>query len=262
MTESLPGEVGALAVWLEQLEAAAASPRGRACLDAQAVERLVSARRALDRLSEQLLEADAAAVAASGAAEAAMAELVDAERSRAEARRELAAAVEARNLAELAAARAVRPVVELAQRRRPSSAPLKAHAAAPQDAHARQSHGGPSAPAMPSSGRISSSAIRLAAPAELAVTALPSRINQLSWRGAEEPGARYLIEAAVGRLYRGSPLAPESTAYRLIATVHDETTYQHAVGQVAQGVHVRYRLRVARESLVSEYSAEVTVACR
>ncbi|AUX34136.1 uncharacterized protein SOCE836_063040 [Sorangium cellulosum] len=39
-------------------------------------------------------------------------------------------------------------------------------------------------------------------------------------------------------------------------------SYQHAVGQVAQGVHVRYRLRVARESLVSDHSAEVTVARR
>ncbi|WP_438013787.1 hypothetical protein WMF18_22945 [Sorangium sp. So ce315] len=260
MTDVLPGDIHELARWLDNLESVAQAHRGRFGLDDGTLDRLGRARRLLGQLSEDLRRADGGAAEASGAAERAMAALVEAERGRAEARRELLAAEDERGAALAAAARAARPVAELAQRRRRSSASLKAQGGPAQGA--RQSHGSIAAPATPGSGRISSSSIRLAAPADLQVTAQPSRINHLSWRGTGEPGARYLIEAAVGKLYRGSPLAPESAAYRLIAAVHDETAYQHAVGQVAPGVHVRYRLRVARESLVSDYSAEVTVACR
>ncbi|XXY51190.1 hypothetical protein WME91_08600 [Sorangium sp. So ce269] len=260
MIDALPDDIDDLARWLDSFEAVAQAYGGRFGLDEGAMARLGSARGLLGQLSAQLRQAEGAAAEASRAAERAMAELVDAERSRAEAKRELAAAVDERDLALMAAARAARPACELVERRRHSSASLKAQTGPAQSA--RQSHGSLPAPAPPGSGRISSSSIRLAAPADLRVTAQPNRLNRLSWRGTGEPGARYMIEAAVGKLYRGSPLAPESSAYRLVATVHDETAYQHALGQVAQGVHVRYRLRVARESLVSDYSAEVTVACR
>ncbi|WP_437730016.1 hypothetical protein [Sorangium sp. So ce1335] len=268
MIDPLPGDIHELARWLDNFEAVAQAHRGRFGLDGETLDRLGCARRLLGQRSEDLRQAEDAVAEARGAAERAMAELVEAERGRAEAKRGLLAAEGARDLALAAAARAARPVAELAQRRRRSSASLKAQGEPAQGA--RESHGStpapatPStpAPATPSSGRISSSSIRLAAPADLQVAARPNRVNHLSWRGTGEPGARYLIEAAVGKLYRGSPLAPDSAAYRLVAVVHDETSYQHAVGQVAPGVHVRYRLRVAREGLVSDHGAEVTVACR
>ncbi|AUX44254.1 uncharacterized protein SOCE26_057180 [Sorangium cellulosum] len=252
MTDWLPRELEELDLWLKNFEAVARSYRGLYGLDDRALGRIAGAREQLGLLSGRLRQSEGAAAEARGAAERAMAELVDAERSRADAGKELAAALDARRAASAEAARAVRPVVDLLQRRRQARA----------GAASSRRASGTSSPALSSSGRISSSSIRLAAPAELAATAHPNRVNHLSWRGTGEPGARYLIEASVGKLYRGSPVPPESAGYRLVATVSDETTYQHAVGQAAPGVHVKYRVRVARDSLTSDYSAEVTVACK
>ncbi|WP_437668835.1 hypothetical protein [Sorangium sp. So ce131] len=256
MADWLPRELAELDRWLKDFEAVARSCRGLYGLDDRALGRIAGAREQLGLLSERLRRSEGAAAEARGAAERAMAGLVDAERSRADARKELAAALDARKAASAEAARAVRPVVDLLQRKRQASALARAGAASSRRAS------GASSPAPPSSGRISSSSIRLAAPADLAVTAHPNRVNHLRWRGTGEPGARYLVEASVGKLYRGSPVPPESAGYRLVGTVNDETTYQHAVGQAAPGVHVKYRVRVARDSLTSDYSAEVTVACK
>jgi serine/threonine protein kinase len=107
-----------------------------------------------------------------------------------------------------------------------------------------------------------SSRIPPPAPANLLVTPGPNRTNVLQWQGSSEPGTSYVIEAAVGKLYRGSPIDPETSAYKPIATVSAETTYRHTVASVPSGAKVKYRIRAGRGDLLGPYSAEVLVSCK
>ncbi|WP_437774440.1 serine/threonine-protein kinase [Sorangium sp. So ce1097] len=102
----------------------------------------------------------------------------------------------------------------------------------------------------------------LAPPRRLLVLVQPGRTNVLEWASDGAPGTSYVIEAAIGKLYRGTPVDPEPSAYRPIATVMDGTTYRHVVGSVPAGVRVKYRIRAGHGSLMSGYSAEVMVACK
>jgi hypothetical protein len=107
-------------------------------------------------------------------------------------------------------------------------------------------------------------AATLNAPAGLAVTAQPGRINALRW-SAEGNGAgtHYLIEAAVGTIYRGQASEPDPNGYKLIATVADAATFTHELGtRVPAGVRVKYRVRARREQSVTGPSNEVMVACK
>ncbi|WP_437730015.1 serine/threonine-protein kinase [Sorangium sp. So ce1335] len=99
-------------------------------------------------------------------------------------------------------------------------------------------------------------------PRRLLVLVQPGRTNVLEWASGDAPGTSYVIEAAVGQLYRGTPVDPEPSAYRPIATVMDRTTYRHVVGSVPAGVRVKYRVRAGHGSSLSGYSAEVMVACK
>jgi hypothetical protein len=104
--------------------------------------------------------------------------------------------------------------------------------------------------------------LQLYAPTNLTVTAQPDRANVLQWSAPGERGTQFAIEAAVGKIYRGSAVLPDAGAYKLVATVTDEHTFRHVVASAPAGVHVKYRLRALRDGRRSPFCAEVTVTCK
>ncbi|WP_437877173.1 protein kinase domain-containing protein [Sorangium sp. So ce513] len=101
-----------------------------------------------------------------------------------------------------------------------------------------------------------------AAPASLTAVAHDSRAIVVRWEARNPPGTQYLVEAAIGTIYRGFAVEPEASAYRHVGTVTDGASCVHRPGRVPAGTLVKYRVRAARAQLFSAYSDEVVVACR
>ena len=102
-----------------------------------------------------------------------------------------------------------------------------------------------------------------APPETLAVQCGPNRVSVLQWGdGGNGPGTSYLIEAAVGTLYRGSPRVPEASAYQLVATVTDTTVYTHTASAAPVGAWIKYRVRARHDRALSGLSNEVMVTCK
>ncbi len=100
-------------------------------------------------------------------------------------------------------------------------------------------------------------------PATLSVQCGPNRVSVLRWGdGGNGPGTSYLIEAAVGTLYRGSPRIPEASAYQLVATVIDTTVYTHTASAAPVGAWIKYRVRAGHDRALGGLSNEVMVTCK
>jgi serine/threonine protein kinase len=99
-------------------------------------------------------------------------------------------------------------------------------------------------------------------PSDLAVVPHANNVNLLRWSvKTNERGTQFLIEAAIGTIYRGVAAQPPKGAYKLLASVTDVSSYIHNVGNVPSGVIIKYRVRAMRGSVFSEYSNEASVTC-
>jgi serine/threonine-protein kinase len=241
--------------WLRTFDAFVREHRAELEIDDASVSQVVTAR---SRLDDAIAQQDQAALAAGAAAEAlrlAQAELAAAEQRRAAASAAAAAAVAGEGQALQKARGVVVPIVERllehddmtnAVRRRMGIMASVVPGPLPTYMLAEQAATSPS----------------VGAPGNVTVVAHPNRVNVLTWRGDGFPGTNFLVEAAVGAMYRGSAIDPDPTAYKRVATVAGETTFTHAVPKCSVGVRVRYRIRAERHGILSPFSSEVTVACK
>jgi serine/threonine-protein kinase len=102
----------------------------------------------------------------------------------------------------------------------------------------------------------------LATPSNLVVSAQPNQLHLLQWSTeGSEPGTQYLIEVAVGSIYRGVMTEPDLAHGALVATTQ-KPAYRYSVARVQSGVKVKYRVRAKVGDLLSGYSNEVTIICR
>jgi serine/threonine protein kinase len=252
--------------WLQAFDAFVREHRAELKMDDASVSLVVTAR---SRLDDAIAEQDQAALAAGEAEEAlraAQAELAAAEERRGAASTAAAAAVKWEGQALHKARGLVLPIVERllehddltnAVRRRMG---LMAAVPAGQPGGHPQTAG--PLPTYMLAEQAAASPSPIGAPANVVVVAHPNRVNVLSWLGDGIPGTTFLVEAAVGTVYRGSAIDPDPHAYRRVATVAGETTYTHAVPKCSVGVRVRYRIRAERNGVSSAFSGEVTVACK
>ncbi|WP_438013786.1 serine/threonine-protein kinase [Sorangium sp. So ce315] len=256
--------------WLQGFDAFARVHGGPLGLDEASLASLSTARAGLERAVRGVDHAAWSVAEAERRVARAEAAVAEAERRCGASQGALGAAVAARERVVGEVLGAVRPIVEHllehdditggilrqmglrppAPPRRASDPAIAASGLAPPDPAAPPASPWPSARPAP------------APPRRLLVLVQPGRTNVLEWASDGAPGTSYVIEAAVGKLYRGTPVDPESSAYRPIATVVDGTTYRHVVGSVPAGVRVKYRIRAGHGSSMSGYSAEVMVACK
>jgi serine/threonine protein kinase len=100
-----------------------------------------------------------------------------------------------------------------------------------------------------------------AAPSNLVAIPQPNRVYLLRWDyDGRAPGAQFVIEVAVGSIYRGVARAPDFGSAKVLA-VTAENTYRHNVGRLQAGVQIAYRVRARQGGVTTGSSNEVTVVC-
>ncbi|WP_437668836.1 serine/threonine protein kinase [Sorangium sp. So ce131] len=270
-------EHGGFLPWLQSFDAFVRGAGAQLGLDEGHVAAVADARAGLESAALRVDDAEALAGEAERTVARVDAEVVEAERRCAGAQAALDAALEARPKVLADVLGVVGPIAEQLRRHDripaallrqmgllPAGAPRSSEPSGAESGRPPARAAPPPASAGPASSAPASSQAppALEPPRRLFVLVQPNRTNVLEWLSGNEPGTSYVVEAAVGKLYRGAPVDPEPSAYKPIATVTDQTTYRHVVGAVPPGVRVKYRIRAGHGSLLSGYSAEVTVACK
>ena len=273
MSDYPPGSVDELVPWLRNFDAITHAHRGRFGLDEGTLSRIRVSLALIEDAEDRLGRAQSDAEEATSTVAQTRLHLEEAERRHAEARRALNEATAAEQQAFSEAVSQLRPIVHRLRDREDSSRSRErlSHRSSPTllnaDVPAPSVSGRPSSPER---GQAPSAVPVLSAPGDLVVVAMDGRVNLLTWtppRGEADDasnllGVECLIEASVGKLYRGSPIVPEPGAYRQIAALTGQTSYRHTVERVPAGVQVRYRARARRGDLLSAYGCEVFVTCK
>jgi hypothetical protein len=248
MSYYLSDQVDTFAPWLKNFAVVTAAHRGRFGLDEAALAQIEISLAVVEEVSDRRSAAEIAAKEASSAAARAQRDVAAAEGRHAEAQQALATATTAREQALADAMNRVRPVVDRLQVRDESSRERERQARA-------------SSSTVVSADTVLAS---IGAPTDLVAVSQKGQVNILQWSiGSSELSSQFLLEASVGKLYRGSPIPPDASGYRHVATVTGPTTtYRHSLERITPGVQVRYRARAKRGELLSAYSNEVVVTCK
>ncbi len=265
MGDLVPADAGDLARWMDKFALVASSFKGRFGLDNATLEHIASTRATLDHAFEQLNTAESWLQTAMDSVAAAELAVAAAGVPHAAAQEAYRAALADRDRVSFEVTEQLRPLVERLQntsKPSPSSSGTVSlgsaggRVATSLVASSVRTLASPTAlvPARPPA---------LPAPVDLMATVQAGRLVVLTWNGGgNAPGTSYVIEAAIGTLYRGSPNQPEPSAYQIVATVKDEAAFAHALGRVPAGSKVMYRVRAKRDGAPSPYSTEVIVTCK
>ena len=265
MGDPVPADAGDLVRWMDNFALVAASFKGHFGLDEATLQHIASTRARLGAAFQQLQTAESWLQMATDSVAAAELEVASAGVPHAAAQDAHRAALATRDRVSLEVTEHLRPLVErLQSASRPppsSSGRLSLDSASGRGASALMTS---SVRALaPPTAIMPARPPTLPAPVDLIATAQTGRIVVLTWNGGgNAPGTSYLIEAAIGTLYRGSPNQPEPSAYQVIATVRDEAAFAHALARVPAGSKVMYRVRAKRDGEPSPYSTEVVVTCK
>jgi len=250
MSELLPADPEQFAQWMKNFAATVPSFMGRFGLDPFKRQQIASIAASIETARAQVQGAERLVQTASDAVRAAELDFAAAQQQCKDAEQAQDAAIAAQERAFLDVAEQLRPLVERMQ-----------SAAKTSISSSKNERPGSGATPLQLSG--TSHTVGLPAPTELTARSQPGRIVVLTWKnGGHGPGTSYILEAAIGTLYRGSPQPPAANAYQVVATVIDEVAYAHSVGRVPSGVMVKYRLRAKKDAAQSPYSNEVLVTSK
>jgi len=263
MDERIIKDVESFLPWLRNLEAVAYSLRGRYGLDDETLSQITGARAPLESALHELSQAEEEARSANAMLEQARAMFADANRQQQEAQAAIsAAAVELDNALKDASDRAFPLVERLKTNRQTPTADYSRSAAAESSVQLsapRAVGASTSTPAL----RTGTQPSALSSPASLSVTPQPGRAMVLQWDTAgNDLSTGYVVEAAVGAMYRGSATEPDASAYKALAFVATGATFRHDASRIPAGSKVKYRVRAKRGDVVGGYSNEVLIVAK
>jgi hypothetical protein len=253
MDEQLSEEISQFLPWIDSFHRALCSYRSQFGISEAMIAQVASIKASMEGAVQAVSLAEANTWEAGRAVSVAEAALNDAERRHAEALDALRLAVNEKGQAIHDAALHLRPLAVKLQRVENTPISIQEY----------QSDSGPSPMLVTRQPGSGGSQVRLIPPSNLVAHAQSNRVTVLRWDSSgTDPNVQYLIEAAVGTIYRGVASEPESSSYKPVSTVLNSTMYSHQVERVPPGVRVKYRVRARQDALVSGYSNEVIVTCK